>query len=241
MTITTSPVPSGTTSRLWALRRTAVAGFGFSLSWLVGLTVVAASTTVVSTGAEIIAAYHGRAAAGALQYLFTEGIPPVAILIVAGALARSAREAGYARLAQATWMAALIASAISFAQFVLGVILVTAAVPAGNAAQCVWFSDLVTRLDGAKMLLFASMAITVLIYLIKAQRGKPIWLGTASALLAVTIAISGIGYLLELTSLATAADASLPLLLVWVTGFGITLSRRGHRSYTTRKARRTRI
>ncbi|ALE06287.1 hypothetical protein AL755_13815 [Arthrobacter sp. ERGS1:01] len=228
MTTNFTPIRPEAAGKTWALQRTALAGFGFTLSWLIGLSVFAASTTVVSTGAEIIAAYRGRAAAGVLQYLFTEGLPPVAILVVVGALARWARGAGYRRLAKATWVAALVASIISFAQFVFGVVLVTVAVPAGDAAISALLSDSVTRLDGAKMLLFAGMAITTFVYLARAQHGQLLWLRIVSLLLAVTITVSGLGYLFMVTSLATAADASLPLLLVWVTGFAIVLGRRGH-------------
>ena len=228
MTTNFTPVHSGVARKPWALQRTALAGFGFTLSWLIGLSVFAASTTVVSTGTEVIAAYSGRATAGVFQYLFTEGLPPIAILIVVGALARSVREEGYARLASVAWVTVLIAAIVSFAQFVFGVVLVTVAVPAGDAAASALLSDSVTRLDGAKMLLFAGMATAVFAYLVKAQRGKLIWLRVVSVLLAVTIAVSGLGYLFMVTSLATLADASLPILLVWVTGFAIVLGRRGH-------------
>jgi hypothetical protein len=43
----------------------------------------------------------------------------------------------------------------------------------------------------------------------------------------VAIVVSGVGYLLLIDSLALAAWASLPLLLVWVTGSGIALGRAG--------------
>lgn len=229
MTTTNStPVRSEATPKTWMLRRTTLAGFAFSLSWLVGLSVFAASTTVVSSGAQVVAAYSGRTAGGVLQYLFTEGLPPVAILIVVGALARRARGTGHPRLGAVTWIVALVASIVSFTQFVLGVVLVTAAVPAGDTASSALLSDSVTRLDGAKMLLFAGMAVSSLIYLVRARPGRLIWLRVVSALLAVTIVISGLGYLLTVTPLATAADASLPLLLAWVTGFAIVLGRGGH-------------
>ena len=228
MTTNFTPIRRGSVPKNWVLRRTTLAGFGFTLSWLIGLSVFAASTTVASTGVEVIEAYSGRVPAGVLQYLFTEGLPPVAILIVVGALARSARESGQVRLGAATWLAALAASIISFAQFVVGVVLVTVAVPAGDAASSALLSDSVTRLDGAKMLLFASMAATAFVYLARVQGGRLIWLRGASVLLAVTITVSGVGYLFVVPSLATAAFASLPLLLVWVTGFAIVLGRSGH-------------
>jgi hypothetical protein len=229
-TATSSSAPArlqGTPNH-WALRRTTLAGFVFSASWLIGLIAFSTSTTVGYSGGQIIAAYAGRESVGVLQFLFTEGLPPVAILIVVGALARSMREAGYIRLGSATWIAALIAAIVSFVQFVLGVILVTVAVPARDTGSAVVLFDSVNRLDGAKMLLFASMAVTSLIYLVAARRGKLVWLRIVSGLLAVTIATSGLGYLLLLTTLATAADASLPLLLVWTTGFAIVLGRNGY-------------
>jgi len=228
MTTNITPTSSKGTSRSWVLRRTTLAGFGFTLSWLVGLSVFAATTTVASGGGEVIAAYRGRALGGVLQYLFTEGLPPIAILIVVGALARSIRKEGYTRLGTATWLTALVASIISLVQFVLGVVLVTAAVPAGDAATSGLLSDSVTRLDGAKMLLFASMATTAFLYLVGVKRGVLIWLRVVSVLLVLSITVSGFGYLFMMTSLATAAYVSLPLLLVWVTGFAIVLGRSGH-------------
>lgn len=233
-TSTATPAASSTPvhlqgiSKHWTLRRTTLAGFGFSVSWLVGLIAFSTSTTVGYSGAQIIAAYAGRESVGVLQFLFTEGLPPVAILIVVGALARAMREAGYIRLGRTTWIAALIAALVSFAQFVLGAILVTIAVPARDAGSAVVLFDSVSRLDGVKMLLFASMAMTSLIYLVVARRRNWMLLSIVSGLLVVTIAISGLGYLLLLTSLASAADASLPLLLAWTTGFAIVLGRNGY-------------
>jgi hypothetical protein len=223
-----APSSSERVARTWLVHPPTLAGFGFSIAWLIGLSVFAASTTVVSTGTQIIAAYSGHAPGGVLQYLFTEGLPPVAILVVVGALARSVRQAGYVRLGTATWIAALVGSIISFAQFALGIVLVTIAVPAADASLSAVLSDSVTRLDGAKMLLFASMAITVAVYLVRAQRARLRWLLLVSVLLAATIVVSGLGYLLIISPLATAADASLPLLLVWMTGFGIVLGRSAH-------------
>ncbi|GAB3614284.1 hypothetical protein [Humibacter ginsengisoli] len=210
----------------WVGRSTTIAGLGFSLSWIIGLCVFADSTTVVSTGAEVIASYRGQALAALAQFLFTEGLPPIAILVVVRALCRSMRTSGHSRLARATWIMAPAACIISFAQFVLGVTLVIGAVPSNDAAASAGLSDAVTRLDGVKMLFFGGMAVATVVYLIIAQRVRPIWLSVTSALLAVAIVISGLGYLFALTPLAAAAYASLPLLLVWMTGWGVLLGLR---------------
>jgi hypothetical protein len=52
----------------------------------------------------------------------------------------------------------------------------------------------------------------------------PRWLGYTGAVLAVALIVSGLGYLLLDTTLAPAAAVSLSLLLIWVTGAGLTVA-----------------
>lgn len=222
----TSSAQRGSRTKVWWLTRPALAGISFSVAWIIGLVVVSASTQVTASGAQVIVAYKDQAFAGVLQYLFTEGLPPVALLIVVGALAHRMRTHGNPRIAAVAWGAALVGCIVSFVQFVLGVLLVAVAVPAQNVASSGALSDAVTRLDGVKMLLFGVMSVGAFIYL-RSQR-RQLWLLVVCVLLAVTIAVSGLGYLLTVPALADAAYASLLLLLVWVTGFGIALGRRAH-------------
>jgi hypothetical protein len=49
------------------------AGIGYSLSWVVGLSVFSASTDVHSGGREIQSTFAGHGAAVGAQYVFTEG------------------------------------------------------------------------------------------------------------------------------------------------------------------------
>jgi hypothetical protein len=53
----------------------------------------------------------------------------------------------------------------------------------------------------------------------------PRWLGYTAAILTVTLIASGAGYVLLSTTLAQTVFVSGPLLLVWVTGTGVTLGR----------------
>jgi hypothetical protein len=53
----------------------------------------------------------------------------------------------------------------------------------------------------------------------------PRWLGYTAAFLTVALIVSGAGYLLLNTTLAQAVFVSGPLLLVWVTGAGVALTR----------------
>jgi hypothetical protein len=58
------------------------------------------------------------------------------------------------------------------------------------------------------------------------RRGElPRWLGYAGIVLAASIAVSGIGYLLLIPAPAQAAWVSLPALLVWITGSATAIGR----------------
>ena len=111
-------------------------------------------------------------------------------------------------------------------QCVLGVFLTSSVVPAGHAGTAAAVNDAISRLDGAKMLVLAAMAVAGSVM---AQRTRllPRWLRGAGMALAVAITASGVGYTLLNNALALAAWVSLPLLLVWVTGSGVVLGRSG--------------
>ena len=70
--------------------------------------------------------------------------------------------------------------------------------------------------------------------LFRAGSVPPRWLGRVGTVLAVALVASGIGYLSANARLAAAAHVSLPLVLVWVTGNGISLGqadrRRGYQA-----------
>jgi len=97
------------------------------------------------------------------------------------------------------------------------------AVPDGDTARAGVLFDVINRMDGAKMFVLAIMAGAG-VGLVRAGL-LPRWLGYAGALLATALIVSGTGYLLLSSRLATAAFVSLPLLLVWVAGAGIVLGR----------------
>ena len=97
-------------------------------------------------------------------------------------------------------------------------------VPAGDASRAGLLFASINRLDGVKMLALAAMAGTGAA-LVHRTGVLPGWLGYAGGLLAVALVVSGVGYLLLNSTLAPAAFVSGPLLLLWVTGAGISLGR----------------
>ena len=190
-----------------------VAGIAYTLSWIAGLAVTAPSPKLTASGAEITAALAGHHAAVAAQFALTEGLPAAGLAVVSIALARAARRSGAAVAAWAVLIAGVAAALISLLQFALGAGLAGTASP--GTAHLLYVA--VNRLDGVKMLTLAILGLAA-----AASGVLPRWLRYTGITLAIAITASGIAYLLLLQGLAILAAPALVLLLVFITGAGIT-------------------
>jgi hypothetical protein len=202
-------------------RLPAYAGIAYVVVWVAGLAVWPQNLPLNATPAQVAASYAAHPVAAVIQYLLVEGLAGVLFGVVLGfaLISAGARPAVRNRPVAATALAAVL---ISLLQAILGMFLVAAAtqpeiVRAGN------LSDLVNRLDGVKMLALAAVAA----YL--AARGTagrtPAWLRAVAALAAAALTVSGLGYLTLSGTLGWAAYVSGPLLLLWIAGTGIWLTR----------------
>ena len=203
----------------------AVAGAAYTASWAAGLALPVPNLAVTASGGDVIARYGGHLSAVQAQFALTEGLPAIGLAIVAGVLALAARRAGARRLSMITVVSGAIAAIISLTQYGLGVALGGAISPDRDPGAVSALFEAVNRLDGAKMLALAVLAAAAAIM---AGNGGvlPRWLRYAGGVLAVTITISGVGYLLLIQALAPMAYVAGALLLVFVTGTGVALWRR---------------
>ena len=190
---------------------TGVAGIGYALSWIAGLSVPAPSPKLTASGAEIAAALAGHGTAVAAQYALTEGLPAAGLAIVSIALARAARRSGAAAAARVALIAGVAAALISLLQFALGAVLAGTASP--GTAHLLY--DAVNRLDGVKMLALAVLGLAA-----AASGALPRWLRDTGIALAIAITASGVAYLLLLQNLAILAVPAGVLLLIFITGTG---------------------
>ena len=207
------------------LRRSALAGIGYTLSWVIGLAIFSSSTDVRSSGADLVSTYAGHRGVVMAQYVFTEGLPAVFLAIVVVALARAAAGAGWERLGRLVLASGLAACAVSLVQCALGLWFAGRLIPDRRLGSAVDVFEAINRLDGVKMFLLAGLAGTAFVLGGRVGVVLPPWLAWVAAALAVAIAVSGVGYLLLLSGPALAAWVSLPLLLVFVTGTGVVLGR----------------
>jgi hypothetical protein len=188
-------------------------GIGYTLSWIAGLAIPAPSPSFGASGAQIVSASTGHAPALVVQFLLTEGLPAAGIAVVSVTLARFARS----RLALVAGAAAAL---ISLLQFSLGCWVAATTSPA--TAHILY--QMLNRMDGVKMLFLAVVGCAA-----AAAAAMPRWLRLTGAALAVTMAVSGVVYLLLAQGLAIAAGPALVMLLVFMTGAGIWLGGRQRR------------
>ncbi|BCJ27594.1 hypothetical protein [Actinocatenispora sera] len=197
----------------------ALAGIGFALSWVAGLSVSPVSTDPHATGTQVIADLSGHTVAQTAQYLLTEGLPAIGIAIVAVAVARRARS----RTGRALAGTGLVAALLSLVMCGLGLHLTLWDAPRGNTATAGLLFDTISRVDGVKMALLGVMAA---IGVALAGRGLPRWVAWLGAAVAVSMTVCAVGYAFLLPLPAQAAIVALPLLIIWTTATGITTSPR---------------
>ena len=76
---------------------TGVAGIGYALSWIAGLSVPAPMPKLTASGDQIAAAVAGHGTAVAAQFALTEGLPAAGLAVVSIALAREQVRGGHGR------------------------------------------------------------------------------------------------------------------------------------------------
>ena len=157
-----------------------------------------------------------------MQFVLTEGLAAGALAVVVHALARATPSGGDRRLVLAVKLCGMSAVFVSLVECALGLQLTTRLVPAIAGRVAAAF-DAINRLDGLKMLLLGGLALAAGSLIRTGRVRMPGWLAMLALALSIAIAATGIGYLLLLDGPCSPAWVSLPLLLVWVCGVGLTM------------------
>jgi len=195
-----------------------IATVGYALAWIAGLSVLGSSTQVSANGIQVVRALAGHQFAAGLQYALTEGVTALFLITVLWGVTANARPGRARRLMR---LAALVATAVALAECGLGLWLSIGLARPGEAGPAGTVNDVITRLDGLKMLLLALVATAAAVAIGGRTLPLPRWLSPLAAALAIAIAVSGVGYLALSDAAASAAWVSLPLLIVFVTAAGL--------------------
>jgi hypothetical protein len=216
--------PARPGARGWRARVPAWAGVAYVAAWVAGLAAWPANLALNATSAQVAAAHRAHMAGAATQYLLVEGLAGVLLgVLLAAALLRGRRAEAVAGRRWAIGLGAL-AVLTSLVQCGLGLAVIAAASQHQIAVSGELFA-LVNRLDGAKMLALAGVAACFVATRNPAAR-QPRWLTVTAVAMAVALVASGVAYVLLANPLAWTAFVSGPLLLIWVAGTGIWLTRR---------------
>lgn len=218
MTITSIPV-------LRSSRHTylpATAGVAYVAVWVAGLAAWPVNLPLNATAAQTATSYTAHPAEAVIQYLLVEGLAGLLLGVVLGCAVLPRIRGGFA-IRNAAVLGA-VAVLVSVAQCCIGLVAVGAAT-AHDITSCGSLSNLVNQLDGVKMIALAGTAACL-----ATRSGQvhalPRWLRATALALVVVLIASGYAYLTWSQPLAWTVYVSGPLLLLWVAGLGIVLTRR---------------
>ncbi len=215
--------PGHRRARGWRARVPAWAGLAYLAAWVAGLAAWPANLALNATSAQVAVAHRAHVAGAATQYLLVEGVAGLLFgVVLAAGLFSGRRAEAVAGRRTAIGLGAL-AVLTSLVQCGLGLAVIAAATEHRIAAGGELFA-LVNRLDGVKMLALAGVGACFVATRSRAAR-QPRWLTVTAVAMAVALAASGMAYVLLANPLAWTAFVSGPLLLIWVTGTGIWLTR----------------
>lgn len=192
-------------------------GLTYLAAWIVGLLVWPVNLATNASGTTVISTFTGHTTSASTQYLLTEGLAGITLGIVVIAIGRTLAS-------RPTLIVGGLAAVVSLVETGIGLYLAGTLVPARDADSAHTYFALLNELDGVKMLLLAGTALAASIAA-HHQRNLPRWLVYVGFALTVAMIVSGIGYVFDLPGIALAAAASLPLLLIWITGSALTLRR----------------
>jgi len=220
---TTTGDQAGTWSQA-ARRPAAVAGICYTVAWVVSFAPGAPMPSVAASGGQIVAAYSGHNWPTIVNLVLSEGIAAVALVAVVLLVGSAARRAG---LAVAVF--GVTAAAVSLAELVMAAWLQYGPVASRQDATSGTLWSAVQRIDGAKLFVLAAMAVALAV-LSLTSTVLPRWLALLAYPLAVSLVLSGLGYVLLAAGLSDAVYVAGVLLLVVVTAAGLTLRTSLHRA-----------
>ena len=217
------PPNNGTGTGPWFRLLPAVAGIGYGVAWVTGLAVWPSNLSIDASEKGIVSLYATHTGQATAQYLLVEGLAGIFLgTVLLFCVRRAAR--GDRRWTPTAAVLGAVAVVISLSQCLLGLFLVSSS-SKGLLGQSGNLYAVINRLDGVKQLLLGATVVTLAIL---RRRGPtfPHWLRGTTVILGVALVPSGLAYLFLWNALAGTTFISLPLLVLWLTGTGVWLTRR---------------
>lgn len=199
----------------------AAAGIVYSVAWIISLSVGAPSPSIAAPGTQVVASFSGHGGPAMTMFALAEGVAAAALAIVVASVARAARRCGARLTGLAVAGFGIAAAVVSWVELGMGIWLIEVLVPGRRAGTAGAVFHALNRIDGAKLFLLAAMAVAISAVALRTI-SLPRWLATLGFLLAASLVVTGLGFVLLATGLASAMVLTI-ILLPFVTGTGITV------------------
>jgi hypothetical protein len=144
-----------------AVSLSALAGIGYTAAWIISVSVGAPNPSVAVPGSQVVAAFGGPGGPALAMFALAEGVAAIALVAVVIAAARAARRCGHARAGLAAAAFGIAVAGVSWAELALGTWLISGLVPDRRTGTAGAVYHAIIRMDGAKMLLLAAMALAI--------------------------------------------------------------------------------
>jgi hypothetical protein len=211
------------------VRVSVLAGAGYTIAWLASQLVGAPNPSIAAPGAQVVASFAGHGGPAMAMFVLAEGVAAVALAVIGVVVTRPARHQDArpaARMAgQLAAGFAIAAAAVSWVELGLATWLFAVLVPDRRSGTAGAVYHAVNRLDGAKMFLLAVMVLALSAVAMTTPL-LPRWLAPIGFVLAASLVVSGLGWVLLAPGLADAVYVSGILLLAFVTCSGVTFGLR---------------
>ena len=224
MTTRVMPEPSARAGRRRFLSLPAAAGIGYFVAWIISVSVGSPSFSVAAPGTQVVADFSGHGGSAMAMYALAEGVAGAALAIVVLSASRAARRRGARLAGLAVAIFGLTVTVVSWVELGLGAWLIGWLVPERRAGTAGAVYHAVNRIDGAKMLVLAAMALAISVVALRTV-SLPRWLAPLGFLMAASLAVSGLGWILLAPGLSQAVWVGGTFMLIVVTATGITLRR----------------
>lgn len=191
-----------------------IAGISYVLAWIIGLSSGLPSIALNANAQQITRVYAAHYHSAIFQFVVAEGITGLLLaLVVFSVVSTMHTDNASLRLFR---LCGLLAALISLSMAIIGVLVVHGATHNTDPQHLLSSYQMLNRLDGPKMVLFAVMAACGVSML----SAVPRWFRYTGYALAVTLLFSAVAYGFLLQGIAWSAYLSGVLLLVWVGSVG---------------------
>ena len=202
----------------------ALFGFVYVLVWVIGLAIPTGTLSASMSNAELQQVLLAHQQARMIQVYLIDGIAGVSIFLFAVAVASLFRitDEDNPSLANVVLGAGIAAGSISLVQAGVQQTLINPELLVSPESPFRVLLILVNQIDTFKLMAWALLSVSTSILGLR-TRLIPAWINWLGVILAITLILGGLSFVLASSMLTAVLFASLPMLLIWVASVSVVM------------------